>query len=545
MSRSSAARSRIAQEHDVVARAAARAADRRGARLRRDRADAHRDRRVGDRAQRVPLRRRRPRRVRRRRRRTPPQVLIDRASPTTGRASRDLDEVLAGRYRSATGMGLGIVGARRLMDDFDGRVDGRGHDRHARRSSCRRRAGCSRRRDLARLAADARWPSGRPGRSTRCSSRTRSCCATLDDAARAPGGAGARQPRARGHQPRRRRALRRARRARRSPAARRRDEDAVPVEHDPRVPDAGELDSGADEPARRAAGRRPGREGRAVLHPQVGAAAVRAGRRPARPRQGRGRQDRGAAGDVRGRRRCSARCAACCGRCSSTSRWRSCSRNPTACRRCYSDESKVSQILRNFISNALKYTERGEVRVSARLDADARRGRVHGRRHRASASREQDLGADLRRVRADREPAAAPREGHRASACRCRSGWPNCSAGASGWSATLGVGSTFSLTVPLVYRDPLQVDAGADRGRSAARSRADRRGHRRRPAARSRALAGTRFQLLPPRSPPRPTRSSRRCRSRRSCSTSGCRANESWDLLARLKRDPADAEPSR
>ncbi len=31
----------------------------------------------------------------------------------------------------------------------------------------------------------------------------------------------------------------------------------------------------------------------------------------------------------------------------------------------YSDESKVSQILRNFISNAIKYTEQGEVRVSA------------------------------------------------------------------------------------------------------------------------------------------------------------------------------------
>ena len=30
------------------------------------------------------------------------------------------------------------------------------------------------------------------------------------------------------------------------------------------------------------------------------------------------------------------------------------------------DEAKVSQILRNFISNALKFTERGEVRVSAR-----------------------------------------------------------------------------------------------------------------------------------------------------------------------------------
>ncbi len=33
----------------------------------------------------------------------------------------------------------------------------------------------------------------------------------------------------------------------------------------------------------------------------------------------------------------------------------------------FSDEGKISQILRNFISNALKFTERGEVRVSAHL----------------------------------------------------------------------------------------------------------------------------------------------------------------------------------
>src|SRR4029450_8125337 len=31
----------------------------------------------------------------------------------------------------------------------------------------------------------------------------------------------------------------------------------------------------------------------------------------------------------------------------------------------YSDETKISQVLRNFISNAIKYTEAGEVRVSA------------------------------------------------------------------------------------------------------------------------------------------------------------------------------------
>jgi signal transduction histidine kinase/CheY-like chemotaxis protein len=36
------------------------------------------------------------------------------------------------------------------------------------------------------------------------------------------------------------------------------------------------------------------------------------------------------------------------------------------------DEGKVSQILRNFISNAIKFTEQGEVRVSAALTADGR-----------------------------------------------------------------------------------------------------------------------------------------------------------------------------
>jgi signal transduction histidine kinase/CheY-like chemotaxis protein len=38
----------------------------------------------------------------------------------------------------------------------------------------------------------------------------------------------------------------------------------------------------------------------------------------------------------------------------------------------YTDEGKVSQILRNFVSNALKFTERGEVRVSATLSDDGR-----------------------------------------------------------------------------------------------------------------------------------------------------------------------------
>lgn len=42
---------------------------------------------------------------------------------------------------------------------------------------------------------------------------------------------------------------------------------------------------------------------------------------------------------------------------------------PTGLPAMHTDEGKVSQILRNFISNALKYTERGQVVVSARLDS--------------------------------------------------------------------------------------------------------------------------------------------------------------------------------
>jgi signal transduction histidine kinase len=45
--------------------------------------------------------------------------------------------------------------------------------------------------------------------------------------------------------------------------------------------------------------------------------------------------------------------------------------SPPPMPRLYADEGKVSQILRNYISNALKFTERGEVRVSAAFEDSA------------------------------------------------------------------------------------------------------------------------------------------------------------------------------
>lgn len=49
--------------------------------------------------------------------RTAPQLFIVKVTDT-GPGIRDLDAILEGRYHSSTGMGLGIIGARRLMDQF-------------------------------------------------------------------------------------------------------------------------------------------------------------------------------------------------------------------------------------------------------------------------------------------------------------------------------------------------------------------------------------------------------------------------------------------
>src|SRR5579862_5070661 len=46
-----------------------------------------------------------------------PQLFIVKISDS-GPGIRDLSAILEGRYRSSTGMGLGIIGARRIMDQF-------------------------------------------------------------------------------------------------------------------------------------------------------------------------------------------------------------------------------------------------------------------------------------------------------------------------------------------------------------------------------------------------------------------------------------------
>src|ERR1700728_1435306 len=49
--------------------------------------------------------------------RTSPQLFMVKIADS-GPGVRRLDDILEGRYQSSTGMGLGILGARRLMDHF-------------------------------------------------------------------------------------------------------------------------------------------------------------------------------------------------------------------------------------------------------------------------------------------------------------------------------------------------------------------------------------------------------------------------------------------
>jgi CheY-like chemotaxis protein/two-component sensor histidine kinase len=114
------------------------------------------------------------------------------------------------------------------------------------------------------------------------------------------------------------------------------------------------------------------------------------------------------------------------------------------------DEAKVSQILRNFVSNALKFTERGEIRVSARVLPEES----------AIAFSVADTGIgiapeDQERIFLEFTQIDSPiqRKVHGTGL-----GLPLCRrlaellGGRVGVESTPGVGSTFVAVVPMVYR---------------------------------------------------------------------------------------------
>jgi CheY-like chemotaxis protein len=117
----------------------------------------------------------------------------------------------------------------------------------------------------------------------------------------------------------------------------------------------------------------------------------------------------------------------------------------------YNDEGKVSQILRNFISNAIKFTERGEVRVSASLKSDG---------HTVALSvsdtgvgiREEHLGLIFDEFTQVPNPMQGRVKGTGLGLPLCRR-LARLMHGEVSVRSEIGVGSTFTATVPLHFDD--------------------------------------------------------------------------------------------
>ena len=172
-----------------------------------------------------------------------------------GRGIPHLQSVLDGTYRSDTGMGLGIVGARRMVDGFDITTSATDGTHVVLRKHLPDGDGCRRPPTSVVITGELLAMSSHSP-ADEVQQQNHELLAALEELRQRQEDLSRLERGAAGHESGSGRALRRARREGRASASRRRDEVEVPLEHDARVPDAAELDSGAHAPAARASRRR-------------------------------------------------------------------------------------------------------------------------------------------------------------------------------------------------------------------------------------------------------------------------------------------------
>lgn len=121
----------------------------------------------------------------------------------------------------------------------------------------------------------------------------------------------------------------------------------------------------------------------------------------------------------------------------------------------YTDEGKISRILRNFISNALKFTERGEVRVSAALtpEGDAVKFSVADTGIGIAAEHQECIFQEFTQID---HPVQRRLKGTGLGRPLSRK-LAELLGGHLSLQSELGIGSTFSATIPLVYHEPAPV----------------------------------------------------------------------------------------
>ncbi len=117
----------------------------------------------------------------------------------------------------------------------------------------------------------------------------------------------------------------------------------------------------------------------------------------------------------------------------------------------YSDESKISQILRNFLSNAIKFTEQGEVRVAAQLSSNRQAVifLVSDTGIGIAPENQQQIFHEFVQVQ---NPLQKRVKGTGLGLPLCRK-LAELLGGTVSVESAVGVGSTFSATIPRCYRD--------------------------------------------------------------------------------------------
>jgi signal transduction histidine kinase/DNA-binding response OmpR family regulator len=200
----------------------------------------------------------------------------------------------------------------------------------------------------------------------------------------------------------------------------------------------------------------------------------------------------------------------------------------------YSDETKLSQILRNFISNALKYTEAGEVRVSARRAHD-RSSVEFSVADTGIGIPEQDVAKVFDEFVQIENPLQRRVKGTGLGLPLSRR-LAELLGGTVSVVSTLGAGSTFSVTIPIVLRSGPQsaVIGPIQAGRSAVLVIEDSDEDL---MLFERALSNTRFQAVPARSIAAATTALEVLRPAAIVLDLRLQGQDEWDLLTRLKRE--------
>jgi CheY-like chemotaxis protein len=130
----------------------------------------------------------------------------------------------------------------------------------------------------------------------------------------------------------------------------------------------------------------------------------------------------------------------------------------------YTDEGKVSQILRNFVSNALKFTERGQVRVAATLDA-ARQAVIFSVADTGIGILPEDKDRIFEEFAQAEHPIQQRTKGTGLGLPLARS-LADLLGGSVNVQSAPGRGSVFSAIVPLAYSGPAREPAELERLRS-------------------------------------------------------------------------------